>query len=263
MTRFAVPGGELRVRRMGAGPRLVALHGFTHHGGSFAELAGFLDHEILAPDLPGHGGTTVSPTYDAAVAALAFWLEAFGAPVPLLGYSQGGRIALHLALAEPGLVSRLVLVSTSPGIADAGERGERRERDDALAARIESGGIAAFLDAWLAGPIAGTTELRDAEWRKHDRARRKENDPARLAAALRGLTQGRQEYLGDRLQELPMPVLVIAGEYDPAYVERSETMVRSLPDGRLLVIPEAPHNVVGANPAALAAAVQDFLTASV
>ena len=52
-----------------------------------------------------------------------------------LGYSMGGRYALHVALRHPELVRRLVLVSATGGIDDPAERAARREGDEALADR--------------------------------------------------------------------------------------------------------------------------------
>ena len=95
----------------------VALHGFTLTGAQFSGLTAAAPCRILAPDLPGHGRTDVAPvTLDATLDALGEWIESLGGPVPVLGYSQGGRIALVLALARPELVDRLMLVSASPGI---------------------------------------------------------------------------------------------------------------------------------------------------
>ena len=63
------------------------------------------------------------------VAAIGGWLASFGRPVPLIGYSQGGRMALLATLEHQELVERLVLVSAAPGIADDEARAERRAAD--------------------------------------------------------------------------------------------------------------------------------------
>jgi len=59
----------------------------------------------------------------------------------LVGYSMGGRLALHTALAMPERVSRLVLVSTGAGIEDPAARAARRTADETLAESIERGSI--------------------------------------------------------------------------------------------------------------------------
>src|SRR5436190_1911294 len=70
-----------------------------------------------------------------------------------LGYSMGGRIALHVALGHPDDVSRLVLVGATPGIVDPIDRATRCEADEALAAMVERVGVDAFLEQWLAQPL--------------------------------------------------------------------------------------------------------------
>jgi len=150
--------------------RLLALHGFTQRGWAFEELSRAASLPVDAPDLPGHGDSAVSPDLGSALG----WLEevAGAGPRPLLGYSMGGRLALQFALARPDLVSALVLVSASPGIADAGLRTERRSADAELADRIGEVGVDAFVDEWLARPMFAGLEHRGREWRAADRAMR-------------------------------------------------------------------------------------------
>lgn len=210
-------------------------------------------------DLPGHGDTRVDAVdIRTTVAALGRRLASFGEPVPLLGYSQGGRIALLTALEHPSLVERLVLISASPGIQDARERTDRRIRDEALAVRIECVGVEAFLDDWLSRPLVGTAHL-SADPRHRDRALRSENTASGLATALRGLGQGAQPYVGDRIGELRMPVLTVSGRSDAAYELHAAEMALAARDGRHVSIEGAGHNVVIDAPRALTSAVLEFL----
>ena len=77
-------------------------------------------------------------------------------PGDYVGYSQGGRLCLQLALDRPTSVHRLVLVSASPGIADADDRAARVDADERLAQEIERDGVDAFLERWLAQPLFAT-----------------------------------------------------------------------------------------------------------
>ncbi len=254
--------GGLWVRRLpGRQPPLVALHGFTQTGAMFAELAELLGREVLAPDLPGHGRSAGVPTtFPSAVGGVIDVLARDQSAVPLVGYSQGGRVALAVALERPKLVSHLVLVSTHPGIEDESERTARRSTDEMLAAELRDGGIAPFVDRWLARPMFGGLDRRGDTWRCADRASRLENTAAGLADALVGMGQGAQPSFGWRLSELQMPVLLIAGGLDQKYAALAASVSRSLARGRLRVIPDAGHAVIGEQPRVVADLVDTFLT---
>lgn len=237
----------------------VAVHGFTQTGAMFDELARPMGG-LATPSLPGHGGNaSVAATRERAIDVVAAALVAAGAPGPLLGYSMGGRIALHVALQRPDLVSRLVVISASAGIADEARRAERRGRDADLADRIEGIGIAGFIDEWLALPMFAGLARRDAAWRQADRAARLVNTAPGLAGALRGLGQGTLPFVGDRLRELPMPVLLIAGAGDAPYAAHAASMAALIPDAGVVIVPDAGHAVVGERPEVVAAAVATFL----
>jgi len=252
----------LWVRRFpGQPPPLVALHGFTQTGDMYAELAGLLGREIIAPDLPGHGRSAGVPTtFPSAVSGVADVLAPDGRPVPLMGYSQGGRVALAVAVERPELVSHLVLVSTHPGIEDDIERAARRRADEMLAAELRDGEIALFVDQWLARPMFEGLDRRGDTWRYDDRAARLENTAEGLADALVGMGQGAQPYFGLRLSELRMPVLLIAGGQDQNYAALAHFVSRSLARGRLSVIPDAGHAVIGEQPRVVADLIDTFLT---
>ena len=242
---------SLFVHRWGQGPGLVALHGFSLDGRMFARFAQALGRTLVAPDLPGHGQSAErAPDWAETAAAVAATLEREGDGA-LLGYSQGGRVALQVALDRPDLVRRLIVVSSGSGIADPVAREGRRAADAALAERIERGGVAAFVDAWLEQPLIRprlTPELAAA-----NRALRLEQSAAGLAAALRGLGQGVMPALGERLGELSCEVLWVAGERDATYRALAEPLAAACPRGRALLLPGG-HNLVAECPHALAEA---------
>jgi 2-succinyl-6-hydroxy-2,4-cyclohexadiene-1-carboxylate synthase len=252
---------RLWVRRFaGESPPLVALHGFTQTGAMFSELAGLLGREVIAPDLPGHGRSVgASVSFASAVRGVVEVLVGLDDSVPLVGYSQGGRVALGAALERPELVSHLVLVSASAGIEKEVERVERRRSDAALAEELRSGGLSSFLDRWLGQPMFESRRLRDADWQAADLAARFENTADGLAAALVGMGQGAQPYFGERLSELTMPVLVLAGRFDAKYVSIAAAMSPAVPEATLHIITDAGHALIAEQPNVVAALIGRFL----
>ncbi len=176
------------------------------------------------------------------------------APFTLAGYSQGGRLALHVALAHPGLVTRLVLVSATAGIEDPAQRARRLEADAALAAWMERDGrlMTEVADRWGAQALFATQPPEVAALARADRL---SNQPADLAAALRGIGTGVMAPLWHRLGELTMPVVVLAGEHDAKYVALGRRLAAALPAATLTVVPGAGHALALEAPAAVAAAI--------
>ena len=236
----------------------LALHGFTQRGSMWAEAAALAGGEWLTPDLPGHGSEPPC-RWEEAVEGIAARLAGAPAPRCLLGYSMGGRLALAAALAHPHLVDRLVVVSAGPGLATASERRGRRARDRVLAEHIEEVGMPAFVGEWLAQPLFAGLRSRSAEWRAADAATRASNRAAGVAAALRRLGQGAQPYLGGRVGELRMPVLLVAGEADAAYAATARHLAGAIARATLVEVPEAGHAVVGEKPTEVVTALAAWL----
>jgi 2-succinyl-6-hydroxy-2,4-cyclohexadiene-1-carboxylate synthase len=169
-------------------------------------------------------------------------IEAAARPgAALVGYSLGGRLALHAALRgsdRPGRFGGLVILGASAGIAEPGERAQRRADDLELAAWIERNPIEAVVDRWERLPaLAGQPpELVAAQ-----RADRLSHEPAQLAELLRTAGQGVLEPVWDRLATIDIPILALAGERDPRYLAAAERMADLAPDARVNQILGAGH----------------------
>ncbi|HEY5188293.1 MAG TPA: alpha/beta fold hydrolase [Solirubrobacteraceae bacterium] len=232
-------------------PELVLLHGFTHSGASWGRVVTALRQryrplapdirapDIRAPDIRGHasaaGRTPVS--LDAVIEDVAALTPA---RFDLAGYSMGGRIALHVALALPERVGRLTLIGASPGLADPAERAHRRAADERLAAEIEASSLEAFAARWAHTPVLAGLPADVAAEVHADRLR---STPAGLARALRGLGTGALPPLWDRLGELAAPVTVIVGERDEKFRALGTEMAALIPDVRLEVVAGTGHAV--------------------
>jgi 2-succinyl-6-hydroxy-2,4-cyclohexadiene-1-carboxylate synthase len=220
---------------------VLLLHGFTHTGNSWEPVVRALGkrYRALAPDIRGHG--EASERFPVDLAAVLADLEAQLDPgSTLVGYSMGGRLALHLAAAQPGRIGRLVLIGASPGIADEHERAARRAADEELASEIEHLSIEEFARRWARTPVLAGLPAEVAEQVIADRLR---NTPKGLARALTGLGTGALPSLWDRLGELSMPVMLVVGERDQKFREIASRMAESLPDAQLVVVSGVGHAV--------------------
>ncbi len=187
-------------------------------------------------------------TFDSCVASV---LERSPERFALAGYSMGGRIALHVALAAPERVSRLVLVSATAGIEDDVERAERSERDRQFADEIEEGTIEQFVDRWRAQPMFAEDPAEVDALARTDQLR---NRPDGIAASLRGVGTGEMRPLWGRLGELTMPVAILAGERDTKFHAPGRRMAGLL-SGALLAIVAGGHVLPLESPQAVAAAI--------
>jgi len=240
------------VMMRGMAPTIVLLHGFTHTGASWEPVIEALGerYRAIAPDLRGHGAASaVEPVgIEEVVEDVSALIDG---PFTLVGYSMGGRIALHVAVAlGAARVERLVLIGASPGLAQDGQRGERVAADEALADEVERMSIDAFAHRWA----TQTVVLADQPARVRERvdADRLRNTPTGLARALRGLGTGALPPLWDRLGELKMPVTLIVGERDAKFRAIAEEMASGIPHSALVVVPGAGHAVHLEAPGAVA-----------
>lgn len=227
----------------------IALHGFTGEGADFAELRSRLPAgvDFVAPDLPGHGNRRALRQVDdySLEAHLDIIDTAVGTQgdVTVLGYSMGGRIALHWALRNPGRWRRLVLIGASPGLVTAAEREERRLADAALATFLRTQGLAAFYKYWHHQPMLRTFLQTDSPARDALLTRRNANVPESLALSLESVGTGSLPSLWDRLGELRGAVDLITGEGDPKFTEVARRMGERIPRTRLSVVEGAGHAV--------------------
>lgn len=223
-------------------PTALLLHGFTHTGSSWEPVIAALSerYRVLSPDIRGHGEASDAEPVELSAVLADLASAAPAEPMALAGYSMGGRIALHAALAMPDRIARLVLIGASPGIADAAEREERRAADEQLACELERESIEAFARRWERTPVlSGMSEAVLARVR----ADRQRNSPAGLARALRGLGTGALPPLWDRLEELAMPVTLVVGGRDQKFQAIAEQMRARIGRAEVVVVPRMGHAV--------------------
>lgn len=256
----STPGGQSKQEPIHAESALnhshlpiLFLHGFMGQSADFrVVMEGMRDrHHCLAVDLPGHGQTEVlgpeayyqMPQVAAGLVQLLDVLE-----IPtcgLLGYSMGGRLALYLALHAPQRFSWVVLESASPGLKTESERQTRRDRDAQLATELESclesQDFEQFLKRWYRQPLfASLSQHPDFATLLE---RRLHNDRKALARSLRQMGTGQQPSLWESLHTLPIPLLLLVGEWDAKFRAIATEMHRDCPKAQIAVVPACGHTI--------------------
>ena len=230
-------------------PTILALHGFTGCGQDFLPLRQSLGARAahwICPDFMGHGESDSPSVLDPyLVPATVNLIEQARqmAPDPgrviLLAYSMGGRLAMHYLLRAQPLPA--VLIGTSPGLATAGERTNRR-RADRKWVRLLSGPNPqnAFSTAWeRQSLIVPQTQLSEP-LRSMIAQRRRNNNPVGLIHSLMAAGTGALPSLWDKLDRLPQLILGF-GVADRKFGEVAAEMAGLNPHFRLAEIPGAGH----------------------
>ena len=245
---------------------VTLLHGFTGSSTSWGDAVSRCLHraglDASYADLPGHGRRAgeVEPARFSLSATLAGVRAAHGrAAGSLIGYSMGGRLALHFARRHPDLVDRLVLESASPGLESDPERSARRVADEKLAVLLEREGVEAFVRHWEGIPLFASQQALPVDQRAALRRARLANDARSLAASLRAIGTGVLPSLWSDLGSVDMPVLILVGALDTKFVDIGRRMSDRLPRATLRVIEGAGHNVHLERPEEWCGAVSAFL----
>ena len=213
---------------------------------TFSSLVGGLpDVNIVAPDLPGFGGTSDSgfehslDAYADSVSAIA---EEILGGVHLVGLSMGGKIAMHIAARQPMWLQSLILLA--PSYPDA-----TIVSPDALAAQLGAFENVDALTALVSGWASDTAPL--VAW-------------AQLAsrdAYAWWLTDGRPADISNGVANINVPTLVLHGENDPLRSPDAlrERIVDRLPNAELRVIAGASHCIQMDKPHETACVLENWL----
>lgn len=238
-----INGIDIYYEHAGRGFPVVCVPGFTETASVWQLQRDALasHYRFIAFDPRGHGRSSApddaacySP--DILVDDIAALLDHLGeARAHLIGHSLGGAIAMRFALAHPGRTARLVVVNSNSGAAPPSWEAEMRERLPALAGMLRERGV---------GSLAANMINRRLP---PDLLAEREREFAALSPV--GLSYTAERVLPgvsslDRAHEIACPTLLVVGERDPEFPERSQWLADRMPDCRRVVIANAGH---GAN----------------
>jgi len=198
---------------------LHCLHGTFQDPGVWAGLA-----DRLAPQVSVPVRVVTERVEPPAQGGLEGWADAFCRQVAvadeaatpggrvLLGYSLGGRLAMHALLACPGAWGAAVLIAAHPGEADEEKRAAVQARDAAWADRCRSGeAMGRLLAEWDALPVFGGHPNRAPRMTETV-------DRERCARGFEAFSRAGQADLRPALAAASLPpVLYVTGRDDPRY----------------------------------------------
>ncbi|MBK9453689.1 MAG: alpha/beta hydrolase [Bacteroidetes bacterium] len=225
-------------RDIGQGPVVLLLHGFCESHLIFDSLLPQLtsDYRVVAPDLPGHGGTPWDKgirTMDDFACWLRDLLDALEVEqCVLIGHSMGGYVAAAFAELFPERLRGLGMLH-STALGDAEERKENRTKSMAF---VEQNGKELFLRAFVASLFHDP----EPRWLMELTDITAPTDTDAIVACLRMMRDrpDRSAIVG----ALAVPVMYITGGLDGLVSpERSRQELAQLPLALLHRIPEASH----------------------
>ncbi|QDI74271.1 MULTISPECIES: alpha/beta fold hydrolase [Leisingera] len=250
------PYGTVTCQRAGRGDPLVLIHGVGMQAAAWGPQIEALSnsHEVIALDMPGHGGSAPLPE-GAELPDYVAWLhEVLTAldlgPVSLAGHSMGALIAGGYAVCHPQNAARVALLN---GVfrRSAGARAAVEAR----AAEIRAGSfdLETPLARWFGESAADqAARVKVAGWLSAVNL-------AGYAAAYTAFARGDSTY-ADGFGGIRCPLLALTGDGDPnSTPEMAEAMAQAAPRGRAVVIEGHRHMVNLTAPAEVNAALRDWL----
>jgi pimeloyl-ACP methyl ester carboxylesterase len=226
----------------GEGPPLVLLHGgfATIETWSAQRAVLAQSHRVYLPERRGHGRTpdVPGPTgFDVMALDMIAFMEAVGIPsADMVGWSDGGIVALDVALIRPDLLRKLVLIGTAAHV--DGYTSQTREWNQ------------------TATPDSLPPFVRDAYEKLSP------DGPAHFAIVFEKLVEvwrAQPRHEAAELARVNAPTLLLLGDKDVLTVEHAAAMMQAIPDAQLAVIPGADHGVMFEKPDLVNRLIVDFL----
>jgi pimeloyl-ACP methyl ester carboxylesterase len=269
---LALHGSSISFVEAGEGPVLLLIHGMA---GTCENWSSVIDplalrHTVLAPDLPGHGGSAPGGgdySLGGLAATLRDMLLALGHDrATLVGHSLGGGVAMQFSYQFPEMVERLVLVASGglgPEVSPLLRAAALPGADLFIGATANVGQRAGS----LVGRALTTIGMRpSADIAEVARGYASLSDGRRRRAFLSTLravvgTEGQRIAAADRLYlARELPLLIVWGERDPIIpVRHAREAHEALPGSRLEVFENAGHLPQLEDPGRFIAVVERFL----
>lgn len=254
--QLSEPFGKVAYRATGDGDPLVLIHGVGMQSAAWEPQIDALSqsHQVIAVDMPGHGGSDALPA-EASLPDFVAWLHvvlrALGTgPVSLAGHSMGALVSGGYAITHPEMVTRLALLN---GVFRRSQ--EARAAVIARAEQIRSGMIdlETPLTRWFGdGKADMAARVKVSDWLASV-------DPSGYATAYSAFARGDATY-ADRFSAISCPLLALTGDGDQnSSPAMSAAMAEAAQNGKSLVIEGHRHMVNLTAPEQVNTALKDWL----
>lgn len=227
--------------RRGPGEPLLLLHGGLSNSDQLLDSIGpsLVSHyRVVAFDRRGHGYTADTEAEfhyaDMAIETIRVLQDVVGGPAHLVGWSDGGIIALLVALERPDLVNKLVVIGTN------------YHYDGFLP--FEPDPQSPFVEAFGAAYVE----------RSPDGAEHFETAFSKGVAMI----NSEPTLTTDDIARINQPTLVVVGDDDLVTLSHTCSLYEALPQGQLAVVPGASHALPVEQPDVLVSLIVTFLTAT-
>jgi pimeloyl-ACP methyl ester carboxylesterase len=268
MPHASVDGIRLYYEEVGDGTPLVFVHEFAGEVESWRPQVHFFArrYRTIAYNARGYPPSDMPDdpaaySQERAVEDIRGVLDHLGIPkAHLCGLSMGGYAVLHFGLTYPDRAHSLVVAGCGYG---SGDREAFRRDSSQVVKRFEDEGMARVADWYSRGPTRVQFQDKDPKgWQEfHDRLAA--GSARGHALTMQGVQMKRPSVfdLGDRMEALRVPTLVVTGDEDEPCLEPALFMKRKIASAGLVVLPRAGHTINLEEPEAFNRAVLDFVTA--
>jgi 2-succinyl-6-hydroxy-2,4-cyclohexadiene-1-carboxylate synthase len=215
--------------------RLYALHGFLGCKSDWNSFqpASFGVEQMIAMDLFQECSSDSLENW--TLGFLSQWKTSVKEQNILMGYSLGGRLALHALTQKPSLWNAAIIISAHPGLIDELGKTQRLQQDKEWAEKFLTEPWGPLLQTWNQQRILMTSQPLQRKQTDHDRIK--------LAYVLQNLSLGLQQNLRPAIASLPFPILWITGEKDETYTALARSLSFSHPKSLLQIISGSGHRV--------------------
>ena len=200
--------------------------------------------------------------YESSAKGFQDWTKAFcrrveanssGSKPFLMGYSLGGRLALHALLVKPDLWRGIIIIAADTGLADPEDKQRQLQQDQHWGKRFATEDLKSLFAEWDALPVF--TNIPNEAPRDLSQFR-----PEHIQQIFDHFSKGRQENLQPALSTLAEPpLLFISGELDEKYTKIGQDLEKQCSALQHQIIPNAGHRTPWENPEDFVKTVQGFL----